>query len=106
MIEQTPAPPSQDPAPSQDPVAADIRARRAASGDIVAGEQVLDEGRVAPDQDDLSSAGADAEGDPAPNSGEDLDRRPHAPNHDDDAEHAADPRTDAGAPPAQPEPPG
>lgn len=34
-----------------DPVADDIESRNPDSGDIVAGEQVLDEGHVAPDQD-------------------------------------------------------
>lgn len=35
-----------------DPVAHDIESRNPDSGDIVAGEQVLDEGHVAPDQDE------------------------------------------------------
>lgn len=45
-----------------DPVAHDIESRNPDSGDIVAGEQVLDEGHVAPDQDldDDESADADA----------------------------------------------
>ncbi|GAA1702217.1 hypothetical protein GCM10009792_23100 [Microcella alkalica] len=34
-----------------DPVAHDIESRNPDSGDIVAGEQVLDEGHIAPDQD-------------------------------------------------------
>lgn len=66
-----------------DPVADDIAARNPDTDDVVAGEQVLDSGRVAPEPDDL----VDAEGNSS------ADRR-----------HAADARTDSGAPPAQGEP--
>ena len=61
-----------------DPVADDIAQRNPESGDIVAGEQVLDEGKVSPDQDEV---------------GDESDER----------ERAADERTDAGAAPIQPE---
>jgi hypothetical protein len=44
-----------------DPVARDIENRNPDSGDIVAGEQVLDEGKVAPDQDDLDNDQVDHE---------------------------------------------
>lgn len=48
-----------------DPVADDIESRNPDSGDIVAGEQVLDEGHVAPDQDLGEDAGSgSAKGDP------------------------------------------
>lgn len=74
-----------------DPVAHDIDERDPDSGDIVAGEQVLDEGQVSPHQDD-------------------FDHETHGVDDDeatsDDLEHAADERQDAGAPPAQPEAPG
>ncbi len=76
---------------ADDPVAEDIDQRSADSGDIVAGEQVLDEGRVSPNQDDV---GADSPGDVT---GTDD---PNATS--DDLEHAADPRTDAGAAPIDP----
>lgn len=72
-----------------DPVAADISERDPATADAVAGEQVLDEGRVAPDQDELrENARPDADAEESP----------------DERAHAADERTDAGAPPAQEEP--
>lgn len=92
-----------------DPVADDIRARRPASGDIVAGEQVLDAGRVAPEPDALR-ARTDAK-EERPGSDAEL-ARPEDPAHDlsprehEEALHAADDRRDAGAPPPQPEPPG
>lgn len=44
-----------------DPVADDIESRNPDTGDVVAGEQVLDEGHVAPDQDLDEGAGADAD---------------------------------------------
>lgn len=68
---------------SSDPVADDIDERNADSGDIVAGEQVLDEGKVSPNQDEV---------------GDDHDE-----STSDEREHAADERTDAGAAPIQPE---
>lgn len=72
-----------------DPVAADITDRDPSTADVVAGEQVLDEGRVAPDPDELrENATPDADADESP----------------DERAHAADERTDAGAPPAQEEP--
>lgn len=80
-----------------DPVARDIEERDADSGDVVAGEQVLDEGRVSPSQDDFTE-------------GNDTQSGAHGVDDDDatsdDLEHAADERQDAGAPPAQPEAPG
>lgn len=79
-----------------DPIARDIDEREADSGDIVAGEQVLDEGRVSPSQDDF------AEGEGASGAhGVDDDEATS-----DDLKHAADERQDAGAPPPQPEAPG
>ena len=68
---------------ARDPVAADIDERNPESGDIVAGEQVLDDGKVSPSQDEVG-------------------------DHDDgstahEREHAADERTDPGAAPIQPE---
>ncbi len=66
-----------------DPVADDIDERNADTGDIVAGEQVLDEGKVSPHQDEV---------------GDDHDE-----STSDEREHAADERTDAGAAPIQPE---
>ncbi len=72
-----------------DPVAADISDRDPSTADVVAGEQVLDEGRVAPDPDELrENATLDADADES----------------SDERAHAADERTDAGAPPAQEEP--
>ena len=65
---------------THDPVAADIDERNPESGDIVAGEQVLDEGKVSPDQDEVGDGSTSNE-----------------------REHAADERTDAGAAPIQPE---
>lgn len=77
--------PQQPSAPhSGDAVADDIAARNPDTDDVVAGEQVLDEGRVAPEPDSFIEEGA-ANETPA-------ERR-----------HAADERTDPGAPPAQPE---
>ena len=70
-----------------DPVADDINRRNADSGDIVAGEQVLDEGKVSPSQDDFGDEN------------DDSDDSTEA----DDRKHAADERTDAGAAPIQPE---
>lgn len=64
-----------------DPVADDIAARNPDTDDVVAGEQVLDEGHVAPEPDDLK----------------------HRETREDRL-HAADKRTDPGAPPAQEEP--
>jgi hypothetical protein len=58
---------------ASDPVADDIESRNPDSGDIVAGEQVLDEGKVAPDQDAGSS-------------------RPHNTRPDEPAEGADDDR--------------
>lgn len=78
-----------------DPVAADIEERNTDSGDIVAGEQVLDEGHVSPNQDDFADDGASAEHGVNDSSATDVER-----------EQAADERTDEGAPPPQPEPPG
>lgn len=69
-----------------DPVAADIAERNADSGDIAAGEQVLDEGKVSPDQDEV---------------GDDADNMADATPAE--RESAADERTDAGAAPIQPE---
>ena len=63
---------------SGDPVAQDNAERNPDSGDVAAGETVLDEGKVTPDQNEVGG--------------------------DDDAEHAADEREDPGAPPAQGEP--
>lgn len=50
-----------------DPVAHDIESRNPDSGDIVAGEQVLGEGHVAPDQDfaDDDDAGTDQDAGPS-----------------------------------------
>lgn len=73
-----------------DPVAADIDERNPDAGDIVAGEQVLDEGKVSPNQDEV---GDDSERDAAHDDG----------GATDDPEHAADERTDAAAAPIQPE---
>jgi hypothetical protein len=67
--------------PPTDPVADDIAERNPDTGDVVAGEQVLDEGQVAPEPDELTN-------------GETRE----------DRLHAADERTDPGAPPAQEEP--
>ena len=64
-----------------DPVADDIASRNPDTDDIVAGEQVLGDARVAPEPDDLTE-------------GETRD----------DRLHAAEERTDPGAPPAQGEP--
>ncbi|UYN84035.1 MAG: hypothetical protein KIT89_02050 [Microcella sp.] len=80
-----------------DPIARDIDEREADSGDIVAGEQVLDEGRVSPSQDDFT------EGDGAHSGAHGVDDDEAT---SDDLEHAADERQDAGAPPPQPEAPG
>lgn len=52
-----------------DPVADDIESRNPDSGDIVAGEQVLDEGHVAPDQD-LGEEDADGDADDAAGAGD------------------------------------
>lgn len=68
---------------ASDPVADDIDERNAASGDIVAGEQVLDEGKVSPNQDEVGDG--------------------HDESTSEEREHAADERTDAGAAPIQPE---
>ncbi len=70
-----------------DPVADDISERNADAGDIAAGEQVLDEGKVSPDQDEVGDDHADSSADA----------------ESDEREHAADERTDAGAAPIQPE---
>ncbi len=72
--------PHTGPEPS-DPVADDIATRNADTDDVVAGEQVLDEGHVAPEPDELEQGET---------------------RHD--RLHAADERTDPGAPPAQEEP--
>ena len=50
----TPASPASPTSPS-DPVADDIESRNVATEDISAGEQVLDEGRVAPEPDDFTN---------------------------------------------------
>ncbi len=63
-----------------DPVADDIAERNPESDDIVAGEQVLDEGKVSPNQDEVGDESTSEE-----------------------RKHAADERTDAGAAPIQPE---
>ena len=74
---------SREPQAAHDPVADDIDNRDAATGDTVAGEQVLDEGKVSPNHDEIGD------------------------DHDESAsrgrEHAAAERTDAGAAPIQPE---
>ena len=49
-----------------DPVADDIERRNPETGDVVAGEQVLDEGHVAPDQDFAEDEDADADQDAGP----------------------------------------
>lgn len=49
-----------------DPVAHDIETRNPDSGDVVAGEQVLDEGHVAPDQDFADDDEADPDQDAGP----------------------------------------
>lgn len=76
-----------------DPVAHDIESRNPDSGDIVAGEQVLDEGHVAPDQD-AGPGGGPIEGVPEGD-----------PESTEERRDGADERTDPAAPPAQ-EPPG
>lgn len=78
---------SREPQAAHDPVADDIDNRDAATGDTVAGEQVLDEGKVSPSQDDFGDEN------------DDSDDSTEA----DDRKHAADERTDAGAAPIQPE---
>lgn len=69
--------------PAADPVADDIDERNADTADIVAGEQVLDDGKVSPNQDEVGD--------------------PPSESTSDEREHAADERTDAGAAPIQPE---
>lgn len=87
-----------------DPVAHDIERRNPDSGDIVAGEQVLDEGHVAPDQDaapshDAGGSGTDSDGGP-------IEGAPEGePESAEERRDGADERTDPAAPPAQ-EPPG
>ncbi|MBX9471053.1 hypothetical protein [Microcella sp.] len=71
-----------------DPVADDIDERNPEAGDIVAGEQVLDEGKVSPNQDEV---------------GDDHDESTSEGSTSHEREHAADERTDAGAAPIQPE---
>lgn len=83
-LHPTPAPPRAQGSVPDDPVADDIAARDPRTDDVVAGEQVLDEGRVAPEPDALSEQGAESE-------------------TPEERRHAADERTDPGAPPAQPE---
>jgi hypothetical protein len=70
-----------------DPVADDIESRNADTGDVVAGEQVLDEGHVAPDQDDFAA-------DSLPSGSPEGE-----PDSADERLTAAEPRTDEGAPP-------
>lgn len=70
-----------EPQRDTDPVADDIDERNPESGDIVAGEQVLDEGKVSPNQDEVGDDESTSE----------------------EREHAADERTDPGAAPIQPE---
>lgn len=91
-----------------DPVADDIASRNPDSGDISAGEQVLDEGRVAPEPDDFHNGDAET-ADQAANADEVPDMYPEAAKdaHGDtsaDRARSADERTDAAAPPAQTEP--
>jgi len=75
-----------------DPVARDIADRSPATADVVAGEQVLDEGRIAPDQDEVGHRAGTPVSDQS--GGESSSERATA----------ADERTDAGAPPRQEEP--
>ena len=74
---------------ADDPVADDIASRNPRTADISAGEQVLDEGRVAPEPDDFTNGGT-------------VDESSRETSHD--RKHAADERSDAGAPPEQGEP--
>ena len=73
---------------AHDPIADDIDERNPEAGDIVAGEQVLDEGKVSPNQDEV---------------GDDHDESTSEESSSHERKHAADERTDAGAAPIQPE---
>lgn len=86
-----------------DPVAHDIENRNPDSGDIVAGEQVLDEGHVAPDQDAGPASGGDSG---SGSGGGPIEGVPEGePESAEERRDGADERTDPAAPPAQ-EPPG
>ena len=94
-----------------DPVAHDIESRNPDSGDIVAGEQVLDEGHVAPDQDsapsdDAAGSSASGTGSGSGSGGGPIEGVPEGdPESTEERRDGADERTDPAAPPAQ-EPPG
>ncbi|KQV24840.1 MULTISPECIES: hypothetical protein [unclassified Microcella] len=86
---------------SDDPVAHDIESRNPDSGDIVAGEQVLDEGHVAPDQDERGPN----EGSASAAAGGPIEGSPEGePESLEERRDGADERTDAAAPPKQEQP--
>jgi hypothetical protein len=83
---------STSPQHGDDPVADDIAERNPDSGDVTAGEAVLDEGKVSPDQDEVGEHH---------NAREDDAGTDEAGDNAEDREHAADERDDAAAPPPQ-----